>query len=388
MKDILFICNGIALVDESKLGMSGGDARLFEIMRRTTGFRKSILVAFYGDKILEQSGMKYYKKYVINYRVDSEIKSNAIICFKSLFQFPKGLSSFSGIVYSSCEHLYDILPALRLKIFNKCEWHAVYHWVEEYPWKDKRGGTPFLNRYLYWLNRYFSGLLIKLFADKILAVSETTKEKLIAIKGISPNRIKPVYCGVDYKKIVKIAEKYKKEKGSAYDAVYMKRLSAGKGAFDLLKIWKSVCLTNKDAKLAVIGNGSESVVKELNSFIVKNNLENNIKLLGSIYNFEEKFRVLNSSKMFILPTYEENWAIVIGEAMAINLPVICYELKEITPIWKDNILWVKVGDTNNFAREIVNLLKNEHKRHGMALNASDFITQYDWDQIAKNEFSD
>jgi len=98
------------------------------------------------------------------------------------------------IIYSSCEHLYDVLPAMKMKIFKKAKWYAVYHWVEDYPWKDKRGNTPFLPRYLYWLNRAFSGFLIKLFASKILAVSEPTKEKLISMKKIKPERIKAVDC--------------------------------------------------------------------------------------------------------------------------------------------------------------------------------------------------
>jgi hypothetical protein len=67
------------------------------------------------------------------------IFSNLWISILSFFKLPKTLKKEKiDIVYSSCEHLYDVLPALRLKLFKKSKWYAVYHWVEEYPWNDKR----------------------------------------------------------------------------------------------------------------------------------------------------------------------------------------------------------------------------------------------------------
>lgn len=387
MKNILFICNGIALMSDDKLGMSGGDARFFEVYKYTQGFNKSLLVAHYGNKLAEKMELEYDKKYVIPYRVNPEIKSNLVISLKSLFQFPKGLNSFHGIVYSSCEHLYDVLPAARLKIFNKCRWIAVYHWVEDYPWREKRGGTPLLKRYLYWLNRYVSGLVIKLFADEIFAVSETTKQKLVDIKHINPNRITPVLCGVDMKAISSAVEKYRDEKGKVYDAVYMKRLSHGKGAFDLLEIWKKVVAKKSDAKLAIIGPGSEDTLKAIGDFITVNKLEKNIDLLGPIYDLDNKYRIINSAKVFILPTYEENWAIVIGEAMAASLPVVCYKLKEITPIWKDNLTWIELGDTQAFANDVLELIADKAKQAKMADKAFQFVKQFDWQAIGESELA-
>ena len=189
---ILFILNGL-VKNGDKVSVSGGDVRLAEIVRNLNGYKKYILTTPNGLEFLEKFGVSFEKKYVINASVDSGILSNLKISLFSFFKLPQDLHTFrDGIVYSACEHLYDVLPAIRIKFLNNCSWYAVYHWVEDYPWVEKRGNTPFLRRYLYWLNRYFSGLLIKLFADQVLAVSDQTKDKLIRQKKISEKKIKAV----------------------------------------------------------------------------------------------------------------------------------------------------------------------------------------------------
>ncbi|MBU0648362.1 glycosyltransferase family 4 protein [Patescibacteria group bacterium] len=385
MQNILFIINGF-IKHNGQIGVSGGDVRLFAIIKHLpSGYKRHILTASNGQEMFKKYDIKIDHKHIINYTVVPGAKSFFIISLLSLFKLPPSLKNYHGLIYSSCEHLYDIFPALILKIFNKCPWYAVYHWVEDYPWREPRGGTPLITLYLYWFNRFVAGLLIKYFADRILAVSDQTKQKLIKMKKINSRQIKSVYCGVDLDQIDSIVSKFKHQKESKYDAVFMKRLNYGKGVLDLLQIWQKVCQTKPDAKLAIIGDGPSDVVQKIKDFIKNHKLQPNIKLLGVIYDFKEKFQVLNSSRLFILPSHEENWAIVIGEAMAAKLPVIAYNLKEIKPIWKDNVVWIDFADTNQFATTILEYLNSQSNRSKLTNKAYKFIQQYDWKKIAGHE---
>lgn len=383
---VLFIFNGITK-NGNQVSVSGGDIRLLEIMKYSKGVEINILTTPNGLEFLKKYDQPYARSYVINEVVQGGLISNLRISLKACFYGQSGISEYKdSIVYSSCEHLYDVLPAWRLKRRNHCTWYAVYHWVEEYPWRDKRGNTPALARYAYWLNRYFAGWLIKHYADDILAVSDQTKAKLVAIKKINPKKIKAVYCGVEYQKIQRIIKKYAAEKGKTYDAVFMKRLNYGKGVLDLLKIWQGVVSKKPNAKLAIIGDGTAEVLSQIRTFITKNGLDKNIDLLGVIYDDEVKFRVINSAKVFLLPTHEENWAIVIGEAMAAGVPVVVSRLKEIVPIWQDNVVWCRVSDTKDFTGQVTNLLGNPKKAADLAARAHKFIVRYDWKNIADSEF--
>jgi len=382
---VLYIFNGM-IKNGDAVSVSGGDIRLLEIIKYAPKGREThLLTTPNGLEFLGKYDQPYDKAYVLNTSASAGLISNLKITWHALFFGRSGVKAYDGdVVYSSCEHIYDVLPALRLKWRNGCKWYAVYHWVEDYPWREKRGNTPFLPRYAYWLNRYIAGWLIKHFSDQILAVSDQTKEKLVAIKHIAPSRIKAVYCGVEYKKICDIVDKHANDK-KIYDAVFMKRLNYGKGVLDLLKIWKEVVLVRPNARLAIIGDGGDDIIALVRAYISSNGLEKNIDLLGVIYDVEKKFALINSSKVFLLPTHEENWAIVIGEAMASGVPIVVSKLKEIEPIWGDNVTWCNVGDIKEFAAAVLGLLDEPKKAKQQAAKAKSFIPRYDWETIARDE---
>ncbi len=380
-KKILFITTGITK-DNNKVAISGGDIRLFEIMRhiyQQNEYDVHLLTNKNGKELTKKLKVPYTKLIAINYSVSSSFSSNFYITLLTIIK-SRYMNSQYDIVYSSCEHIYNVLPALRVKLAQKSKWIAAYHWVEEYPWLDTRGNTPAFVRYSYWLNRVISGLLIKYFSDEILAVSKVTKNKLICTKHIPSRKIRVVYCGVDYAKINLIPVQKKN-----YDAVFIKRLNYGKGVLDLLSIWKEVCKKRHGATLVIIGDGNKEVIDKINKFITDNNLDSNIILLGAIYDFNLKFRIIKSAKLFVLPSHEENWAIVIGEAMAAQVPVLAYDLKEIVPIWRDNVEWIPFANTNIFASKILQYLNNEGRRHRLAEKAYNFVKKYDWNEIVKDE---
>lgn len=384
-KPVLFIFNGV-IKAEGNISISGGDMRLFEVIKRTVKERVHLLTNVNGDELVERFSVPYSKKYIIDYVVDSGVWTNLAISIMSLFWLSRGAARFKeGIVYSSCEHLYDVLPALRLKLFNRCEWHAVCHQVVDYPWKYTRGDTPTVRRYVYWCNVAFSGWLIKMFADRILAVSDQTTEKLIYIKKVSSEKITTVYGGVDINGINEVCEQYCNERDGVYDAVFIGRLNHNKGAFDLLKIWRRVCQVKHNACLIIVGDGSSEVIATMKAFIVQYNLQDNIILQGPVYNVEKKIRIVNSARLFIFPSHQENWGLVIGEAMASNTPVLAHALPEITPIWGDHVEWVDIGDTKSFTQKILLYLDDDKKRATLARSAFDFIQRYDWNEVVKDD---
>lgn len=382
-QNILFIING-PIDSGGKITISGGDVRLFEIIKHIKGFNINILTTPNGQKLLKKFNIPYKKIHLIGHILNNTIFSHLIIFIKSFFNIPSSIKNYQGIVYSSCEHLYDILPAFKLKIFNQCKWYAVYHNVYDYPWIEKRGNTPLLRKYIYWLNRWFSGLIIKLFADQILAVSHSTKKRLVSIKKIRPQRIKAVNCGVDLSFIDQIQAK-NQIKQKKYDAVFLGRLDHAKGVIDLIDIWGKVCQKMPKAKLLVIGSGSDGFKKEIDRIINRKNLVKNIKFVGTVYSPEEKYTLLNSAKIFVFPSHQENWGIAIGEAMASKLPVIAYSLAKIKPIWKDNVVWIRSTDNNTFANQIIKYLNKPKLRKQLSDKAYNFIKKYDWQKIAQEE---
>jgi glycosyltransferase involved in cell wall biosynthesis len=267
---------------------------------------------------------------------------------------------------------------MKIKKQNKQnKWVALVHWLAPL----RRIGTSPLNSFLFFINQQVGLYYIKKYADLILAVSEHTRNQLIKIE-FPQNKVFSVSCGVNYKKIQEIAKKINKKE---YDAIFMKRFDGTKGVFDIIEIWKEVVKVKREAKLGMIGLGTKETMLKLEKMINDYNLKENIDILGPIYDFNKKFSILAKSKLFVLPSYEENWGIVIGEAMACGIPVICYDLPEIRSIWQNNVVWVPKGNKKIFTNTVIHLLDNVKERENLSKKGKRFIKKYDWEKIAEKE---
>jgi glycosyltransferase involved in cell wall biosynthesis len=167
----------------------------------------------------------------------------------------------------------------------------------------------------------------------------------------------------------------------------MKRFHPAKGIFDVINIWAEVTKARPEARLVLIGGGSEQTLAKMQELISKKRLQSNIQIVGTIYDFEEKIKLLLQSNVFLLPSHEENWAIVIAEALTCGLPVICYDLPELRPIWKDKVKWVRKGDIEGFAAATVEILEMLDAVQDSSKDRIEFMQPYDWSNVSNQELA-
>ena len=356
-------------------GVSGGDVRIIRILKLLSDrLEITLSTTVMGRRLAELYGLTC-NFHIIRTSTASGIKANIARILASVFHAPSGQFD---LAYSGGEHLYDVLPALRMKLLKRTPWLALVHWVEELPWNDKRGGTPALHRYLYWINRVVAMALIKTFADQILAVSESTREKLVNRRGFAPERVSAVFCGLDLPFALSVRNSGEPK---IYDATFMKRLNLGKGVRDLIDIWALVVAQRQGSRLQIIGDGPPEVVEELSLRIRESGLHDCIELVGVVHDPIEKARRLAQSRIFVLPSHEENWAIVIGEALAAGLPVVAYDLPEIRHLWQERVDWIPFADTRAFASRVLQRLEVP-----ATAPLDDFLRSLDWTEIGRNEY--
>lgn len=380
-KDFLLIMDGVSIANKKRggQGLTGGIIRAICIVQelKKLGFTVNMMTSKAGQEVCEKLGLdaNYYLTNYPYYFSMLTVFRGAI----GSFRLPEGLKDYKGVIYSTTEHVYNIIPAVRLKWRNGNKLVVVAHWVAPI----KRTGTSVLNGILYFINQRLGYLLIKKYADMVFAVSDSTAESL-GVVGIAKDKVKSVKCGINFTEIRVVSASVREK---SYDAIFMKHFSATKGIFDVIDIWEQVVKSKPDAKLGLIGTGIESAIEKLGQIIAEKDLKNNIDIIGPIYDFKKKFSILAGSKLFLLPSYEENWAIVIGEAIAAGLPVICYDLPEIRPIWGNHATWIPKGDKVKFANAVVDLLSNDQKRKTASEEGIKFIEKYDWENIAQEELS-
>ena len=102
--------------------------------------------------------------------------------------------------------------------------------------------------------------------------------------------------------------------------LYSGRIGQRKGAFDLIEAWRKIGLKNKErAELIIIGDGK---IEEARKMVDEYGLEESCKVLGWVSE-EEKNTILASSKIFILPSFNEGLPMSLLEAMSYALaPII------------------------------------------------------------------
>lgn len=153
--------------------------------------------------------------------------------------------------------------------------------------------------------------------NEVICVSQTVKEGIEKKYNVKNARV--LYNPINREKILKLS----KEKiddinlSNKFKLISVGRLSEQKGYDRLLRVFKKLKNDVIDIELILVGNGDK--YNELNKYIVENKLEKDVTLLG----FKENpYKYVRASDLFVCSSISEGFSLVIGEAMAVGVPVV------------------------------------------------------------------
>lgn len=104
-----------------------------------------------------------------------------------------------------------------------------------------------------------------------------------------------------------------------FTILFLSRIHPKKGIELLIEAASS--LKEKNFKISIAGEGEEEYIHSLKKLIKQKKMEERVELLGGIYG-NEKWELYKKADLFVLPTYSENFGLVITEALAAGVPVI------------------------------------------------------------------
>ena len=103
--------------------------------------------------------------------------------------------------------------------------------------------------------------------------------------------------------------------------VFMSRLHVKKGIELLLEALRHLKPDLDGYEVIIAGEGEPYYVETLKKAAISFGLSEVVKFVGGVYG-AEKVSLLQSADFFVLPTYSENFGIVVAEALACGTPVI------------------------------------------------------------------
>ena len=206
--------------------------------------------------------------------------------------------------------------------------------------------------------------------------------------GIPVNKIYNQYLTIDVNYFLQKREnksQYRKEIRVKYDIeedaivlIYVGRLIKSKGVQDIIKA--ASILRQRGYKIHVLIVGSGAYEEELKKLANENKY---IHFLGFI-EYEILYKYYYASDIFIFPTYNDPWGLVVNEAMACGLPIItttsCGAYMDLV---EDNGVVYRAGDIDELVQSIELVLRKNLKILG--LKSMELIKNYTYTQ-AKNEF--
>ncbi len=353
----------------------GGEKRFYEIGKRLK--EKGYEIHFYGMKlwkgkdVIKKEGMYYHGicKAIPLYNQKKRTISQAVSFGFASFKLLKKENDFD--IIDCCGFPYFSLFPAKLACIIKCKplystWHEV--WGKEY-WNSYIGKKGILG--------YTIEKLASKMPNKIIAVSEHTKNKLISTLKVKKEKIITIPNGIDIKNIQKIKSSKKQEDKS--DIIYAGRLLDYKNVDFLIKSIAIIKKSNPSIKLIIIGDGPEK--QNLINLTKSLDLNNNIIFKGFIENYNEVLSLIKSSKVFISASTREGFGITAIEANALGIPVITVSHKD--NAIKDLIKEGKNGFITNLnEKDIASKIKIGLKQYkSMKKDCEEEAKQYDWSKI-------
>lgn len=282
--------------------------------------------------------------------------------------------------------LYKELPAL---VHSHGIWHLVNHWSTRFARKhgipliiQTRGMLePWALEYKAWKKRLATLLFQRrdLETAKVLIATSTQEYENIRKLGfrnpiaVIPNGVGLVTPSANN---ARINQTFQKE----HTVLFLSRVHPKKGLVNLVSAWSQIQPT--DWRLRIAGPDEGGHLAEVITLAGELGVAASLDYVGEV-DGADKSALYNSADVFVLPTFSENFGVVVAEALAHGVPVITTKGAP----WNDLPVygcgwWIDIGVAPLVATLREALALTDEERRAMGARGRDYVRRYNWEDIA------
>lgn len=248
----------------------------------------------------------------------------------------------------------------------------------------------FPRHFTFWDRRkldFFTETAVKR-ADKIIAVSKSTKEDILKFyPKTDPKKITVIYHGVDKEffskkqspqAIKKVLGKYKIKKEFL---LYVGALQPRKNLEVLIEAFEKLKKKGQDLQLVLVGEPawkSERIISK----VEKSEFRKDIILTGKVA-FQDLPIFYQEARVFVFPSLYEGFGIPVLEAWASGTPTIVADNSSLREIGQDAVLKFESSSSNDLLEKIEILLKRDIIREEIVKKGKKYLENFSWDRCAK-----
>ena len=212
-------------------------------------------------------------------------------------------------------------------------------------------------------------------ADRVIAVSELTKQVLIQKYQIDPDKIDVVHNGISEAPRIE-SLKFAEDRPVI---VFMGRLTMQKGTEYFLKLARNVLSQVPEALFIVAGHGDQYHMLLLEN--AKSQLSSSVLFAGFLRDQQKDF-LLDRADVFVMPSISEPFGLVALEAVQRNTPVIISQtsgVKEVLP----GALVVDFWDIELMTKHILKLIQDKEYYDQVLNRQLQDIAHVTWEKSAE-----
>jgi glycosyltransferase involved in cell wall biosynthesis len=224
-------------------------------------------------------------------------------------------------------------------------------------------------------------------ADRIITISEFSKNEIIKYLGYSEDKIHIIYPAVDHdhyheRRDREILKRFDIPEGDRV-ILYVGSEQSRKNFPSLIKAFSKLKKMLPDVKLLKIGNPQKrGARKELLKLTGTLNLQNDIVFVEYVPE-RDMPKFYNAADLFVFPSFYEGFGLPPLEAMACGTPVITSNTSSLPEVIGDAGIMVDPSDIDGLVDVMRKVLSNDGLREDMVKKGLKRAKMFSWEKAAK-----
>ncbi|MEO1941972.1 MAG: glycosyltransferase family 1 protein [Campylobacterales bacterium] len=226
-------------------------------------------------------------------------------------------------------------------------------------------------------------------ADKIITVSQFVKREAVELLELPPEKVVPIYNGVEERFFAPISEgqleEFRKKRGLPEKyLLFVGSIEPRKNLERLLRAYLSLPLSlRRDYPLLLAGGRGWNNQK---IFQLIEDSGGDIRYLG-YFPREEQPLLYRGAILFLYPSLYEGFGLPVLEGMAVGVPVLTSNTSALPEVGGDKVYYVDPLDQRQIGEGILELLENPHLREQLGKGGMERARQFSWEKSAKAHIS-
>ncbi len=216
-------------------------------------------------------------------------------------------------------------------------------------------------------------------ADRIVAISESTKQDIIKYYNINPNKIDVVYQSCDPIYFTPISEKDTTEVANKYQLPSKFLLSVGsiierKNIKVIIESYAHLAPENR-IPVVIVGNGKEYKT-EMKALIQSLKLEPHFNWIDNVKSTQDLKAMYHLAFALIYPSIYEGFGLPVAEALLCKTPVITSNVSSLPEAGGPSTLYIDPTNPQELAEKITLLVNDDDLRQKMINSGYEYATNH------------